>query len=412
MTTVEKREDWSIRWGPYALLGVATLVSAFAADAVMTSAEMEVAAALVLVSLVWQLCWERIRPGVPEHGVHGQVYFAVRWALAFVLTWLNPFFALYALQGYFDSKRLLPRRAAHAGLVATAVTMAGSQSGGLPPQSSLNWFAFVALFAVNAGLVLLFVQLETQRDENVRARALTIDELQRANAQLRQAHEENAGLHAQLLVQAREAGVSDERRRLAAEIHDTIAQSLAGIVTQLQAAADSEDPAVARGHVERAALLARHGLGEARRSVQDLGPSALEHDALPVALHKTVEEWSATAGVRAEFTVTGDVEALHEEIEATLLRIAQEALANAGRHARATRVGVTLSYMDDEVSVDVRDDGRGFEPHRVDARERAGGFGLGGMRARAQRVAGTFEIESEPGCGTAVSARVPLVRHA
>ncbi|TDD41889.1 sensor histidine kinase [Saccharopolyspora elongata] len=411
MTTVEQR-DWSVRWGPHALLGVATLVSAFAADAVMTSAEMEVAAALVLVSLVWQLCWERIRPGVPEHGVHGQVYFVVRWALAFVLTWLNPFFAIYALQGYFDVRQLLPPRTANAGLVATALTMAGSQSGGLPPQSPMNWVAFVALFAINAGLVLLFVRLEVQRDESARGRALTIDELQRANAQLRQAHEENAGLHAQLLVQAREAGISDERRRLAAEIHDTIAQSLAGIVTQLQAAADSEDPAVARGHVERAASLARHGLGEARRSVQDLGPSALEHDALPVALHKTVEEWSATAGVRAGFTVTGDVEALHEEIEATLLRIAQEALANAGRHARATRVGVTLSYMDDEVTVDVRDDGRGFDPHRVDARERAGGFGMGGMRARAERVAGTFEIESEPGCGTAVSARVPLVRHA
>jgi signal transduction histidine kinase len=94
------------------------------------------------------------------------------------------------------------------------------------------------------------------------------------------------------------------------------------------------------------------------------------------------------------------------------LRIAQEALANAGRHAGATRVGVTLSYMDDEVSLDVRDDGRGFDPRPVLRRETvAGGFGLGGMRARAERVAGTVEIESEPGRGTAVSARVPLVGH-
>ncbi|MEV0054650.1 sensor histidine kinase [Saccharopolyspora shandongensis] len=407
-----QRDERFARWVPWTMLGVGAVVSALTADSLMTSGEMRAAAALVLVTLALQLWWEKVRPGVAEHGVPGQIYYGVRWALAFVLTWLNPFFAIYAGVGYFDAGRLLPRRLMYIGLLASALTVAGSQSGGLPPTSAMQWFALVALFALHCGLLLFFVRLETQRDENVRARALTIDELQQANAQLRQAHEENVGLHAQLLVQAREAGVSDERRRLAAEIHDTIAQSLAGIVTQLQAAADSEDPAVARGHVERAAALARHGLGEARRSVQDLGPSALEHDALPVALHKTVEEWSATAGVRAEFTVTGDVEALHEEIEATLLRIAQEALANAGRHASATRVGVTLSYMDDEVSVDVRDDGRGFDPHRVDARERAGGFGLGGMRARAERVAGTFEIESEPGCGTAVSARVPLVRHA
>ncbi|GAA1018002.1 hypothetical protein Aple_069210 [Acrocarpospora pleiomorpha] len=102
------------------------------------------------------------------------------------------------------------------------------------------------------------------------------------------------------------------------------------------------------------------------------------------------------------------MEPLHEEIEAALLRIAQEALANAGRHAHATRIGVTLSYFDDEVSLDVRDDGRGFDPPSLPAR---GGFGLGGMRARAERVAGSVEIESEPGGGTAVSARVPLVRH-
>ncbi|MFC7647048.1 sensor histidine kinase [Streptosporangium lutulentum] len=182
-------------------------------------------------------------------------------------------------------------------------------------------------------------------------------------------------------------------------------------MTQLQAATDNTDLAVARNHVERAAALARHGLGEARRSVQDLGPGALEHDTLPDALKNLVETWSVSTGVRAEFTVTGTVEPLHNEIEATVLRIAQETLANADRHARATRVGVTLSYMDDELSLDVRDDGRGFDPHAPGERGISRGFGLGGMRARAERVAGTLDIESGPGRGTAVSARVPLVRH-
>ncbi len=101
----------------------------------------------------------------------------------------------------------------------------------------------------------------------------------------------------------------------------------------------------------------------------------------------------------------------HDEVEATLLRIAQEGLANTRRHAAASRVGVTLSYMGDEVTLDVRDDGRGFDPATLPPRERTGGFGLGGMRTRAERIAGAVGIESEPGRGTAISARVPLVRH-
>lgn len=405
-----ERREWQVSWGPYALLGIATLISLVTAELVMRNGRPETLAALALLALLLQLCWTRIQRVVPERGSASQVYYALRTVLAFVLTYFSPFFAVYATLGYFDAGKWLRPRAVKIGLLATAITLAASQSGGLPFASPLQWAAFGALFTLNGGLVLLFMRLEAEREENAQAKAATIAELEQTNARLKQAHEENAGLQAQLLVQAREAGVSDERRRLAAEIHDTIAQSLAGVVTQLQAAVDSENPAEGRRHVERAADLARHGLGEARRSVQDLGPSALEHDELPVALRKVVAEWQAGSGVRAEFAVTGEAVPLHGEIEATLLRIAQESLANTGRHAQATRVGVTLSYMDEEVSVDVRDDGRGFEPGRVTGSSTSG-FGLDGMRARAERVAGVFEIESEPGTGTAVSARVPLVRH-
>ncbi|MEU6991154.1 sensor histidine kinase, partial [Streptomyces sp. NPDC046465] len=168
---------------------------------------------------------------------------------------------------------------------------------------------------------------------------------------------------------------------------------------------------LAREHLDRAADLARHSLGEARRSVHNLSPAPLENDRLPEALKKTVAEWAERTGVRADFTLTGTAEHLHDEIEATLLRIVQEALSNAARHAAATRLGVTLSFMGDEVSLDVRDDGRGFDPLATVARTGSGGFGLDGMRARAERIAGALTVESEPGGGTAVSARVPLVRH-
>ncbi len=97
----------------------------------------------------------------------------------------------------------------------------------------------------------------------------------------------------------------------------------------------------------------------------------------------------------------GTPRTVHPEVEVTLLRAAQEALANVARHARATRVGLTLSYMEDLVTLDVRDDGVGFEPSRT-------GFGLTGMRQRVQGVGGRLAVESAPGEGTAISASVPV----
>jgi signal transduction histidine kinase len=107
-------------------------------------------------------------------------------------------------------------------------------------------------------------------------------------------------------------------------------------------------------------------------------------------------------------TTTGEAIPLHPEIESALLRTAQEALANVAKHAGATRVGVTLSFIGDVVALDVRDDGVGFEVS--EGRVKSGsGFGLTAMRQRVSRVAGTLAIESEPGGGTAVSARVPAI---
>ncbi|MFD7259149.1 sensor histidine kinase [Streptomyces sp. NPDC059874] len=411
--TPSAEERWGkfYRWGPYGLLALATVIAAATATVFMSRGETYTAGALVVAAYVLQLWWGRMKSGLPEHSPAGCRYYAVRTAIAFVLTWLNPLFSIYAVIGYFDAAHLLPPRRVKAGLLVTAVTMAGSQSGGLPPESATVWILFGVIFALHAALVMIFGSLGEKEAEEARAKSVTLAELERTNARLEQALAENAGLHTQLLLQAREAGVDDERRRIAAEIHDTIAQGLTGIITQLQVVTATEDPAVAREHLERAQALARQSLGEARRSVHDLSPGALEHDALHDALEKTVTEWSARAGVRAEFTATGTVEPLHDEIEATLLRIAQEALSNTARHARATRVGVTLSYMDDEVTLDVRDDGRGFDPLTLPPRTASGGFGLGGMRARAERLAGSVDIESEPGNGTAISAHVPLIRN-
>jgi DNA-binding NarL/FixJ family response regulator/anti-sigma regulatory factor (Ser/Thr protein kinase) len=115
-----------------------------------------------------------------------------------------------------------------------------------------------------------------------------------------------------------------------------------------------------------------------------------------------VERWSDLHEVRAEVTTTGTARPLHPEVEVALLRTAQEALANVAKHAKASRVMLTLSFLADLVTLDIRDDGVGFDPEEV-RRGDDGGFGLTVMRQRVGRLAGTLEIESEPGAGTAVS---------
>ncbi|MEU0944443.1 sensor histidine kinase [Streptomyces canus] len=405
---IDRRLEQLHIWGPFALLGVGAVLAVASADLMEGPAEWYTAGALVGAALVLQVWWHGTRHRRAHRGRSpsraGTAYYAIRWAIAFVLTWINPFFAFYAAAGYMDADELIPGRWRRLGLFASVVIVAGAQVGGLPVRTTGQWLGFAGLMVVNYALQAFVAHITEQEEQRSRDRASTIEALQ-------QALDENAALHAQLLVQAREAGVADERRRLAAEIHDTLAQGLTGIIAQLQVVVNTPDEAQAREHVHRAMDLARHSLGEARRSVHNLAPVALDDAGLPEALKQTVTDWGERTGVRAEFTVTGIAQQLHDEIAATLLRIAQEALSNASRHARAARLGVTLSFLDEEVILDIRDDGVGFDPLALAPRTRTGGFGLDGMRARAERIAGSLTVESEPGHGTALSARVPLVRH-
>jgi signal transduction histidine kinase len=193
---------------------------------------------------------------------------------------------------------------------------------------------------------------------------------------------------------------------MAREIHDTLAQGLTGIITQLQAAEHATDESIRNRHVTAATALAKESLSEARRSVDALRPEPLETARLSEALAGVAERWSALHGIEAAVTTTGTVRPLVPEAEVALLRTAQEALANVAKHAHASRAGVTLSYMDHEVALDIRDDGDGFDPLHVP--DRTGpGFGLIAMRQRIEGLSGTLQIESEPGLGTAVSACVP-----
>jgi signal transduction histidine kinase len=367
---------------PYGLLALAAAVAVMArpmfGDA---AADLPVTLAVMAVTALWMAL-------VPRPTA---VHYTGRTVLAFVLCWLNPLFAIFACIGFVDAYDSLRARWVYVGIAAVAVTQAGAQSGGLPPDGIEQGVLLVALVLLNGGLAALFLRSSERIEERS-------DELARLNTDLHRALAENDALHRQLVEQARTAGVQDERGRLAREIHDTIAQDLAGIVTQLEAGVGGE-------RHERVLRLAREALADTRRSVLDLAPSDLDDADLPAALGAVVHGWGADRPARVDVVVVGDPVPLHPEVEATVLRVTQESLTNVAKHAGAPgRVGVTLSYDDEEVVLDVRDDGDGFDPATPVA---TNSFGLRGMRQRAERLAGTLTVESRPGYGTAVSMRLP-----
>ncbi|UNK71710.1 ATP-binding protein [Microbacterium sp. H1-D42] len=137
--------------------------------------------------------------------------------------------------------------------------------------------------------------------------------------------------------------------------------------------------------------------------MQALAPGELGRTNLPDALRTLTEKWSEEHGIRAQVEITGSREPLSPAIEVSLFRVTQESLTNVAKHAAATRVGVTLSYAGNEVLLDVRDDGRGFVTGV------GTGFGLTSMRQRIRGIGGHIEVQSAPGEGTSVSARVPAI---
>lgn len=200
--------------------------------------------------------------------------------------------------------------------------------------------------------------------------------------------------------------VVEERTRMAREIHDTIAQGLTGTVIQLEAAEESVDePERSLRHVRNARDLARESLQEARRSVWNLRPAATSSDGLARALQSLVDSISRE-GIAAAVEVDNYLD-LSPDTEDTLFRVCQEALANVRKHSGADRVAVTLQSTEGGVSLRIADDGRGFDPSSLRGPHQEGGFGLWSMRGRLERVGGTLAVESTPGGGTVITARIP-----
>jgi signal transduction histidine kinase len=391
---------------PYVLLAVLAVTSFKVGTVGLDSHYVTVM--LSALAALWMLFMHALPPTRRRAALY-PVFVAGLIAITAVLVVRSSWFGFFSTVCGSYMLRLPRLRPQLVGGSAIALIGALSQTEDSQARLPVHLILFGAALAIDLLLVWGLVWLLWEREQQLTRHRKSVAELSAVNRRLEATIAENEGLHRQLLVQARETGTLDERRRMAREIHDTLAQGLTGIVTQLQAAEQAASRTLGdhpdwQRHVAVATQLARESLTEARRSVDALRPEPLEGCRLSEALRDVAERWTALNGIPVQVTTTGTVRPVDPEAEFALLRAAQEALANVARHARATRVGLTVSYMENEVALDVRDDGVGFDPARPDS-----GFGLVAMRQRIAELSGTLQVESEPGAGTAICACVPTV---
>lgn len=369
--------------------------------------------------------------GVLAPSVHRSPRAAAVWLAALGAAWagllvVSPDGLWIAFPLYFLELHLLRLRW---GVAAVAVTACAAIGGFLAHSSAVTPGAFLGPLLGGAVAVATVLGYQALYRESERRREL-IEELITTRAELAAAE--------------RDAGILAERERLAREIHDTLAQGLSSIQLLLRAAerslaeggtdaagaagstaapggadgpgspcrgpaptpgqaAPADPRAAALAHIGRAREAAQENLAEARRFVRALTPPDLEHGSLAAALERLC---TAVPGPRVRFCLSGAPRVLPTPYEVALLRIAQSALANVVRHAGAGRAEITLTFMDASVTLDIVDDGAGFDPSSAPSGE--GGFGLPAMRSRAETLGGLFTVESAPGQGTAVAVTLPL----
>jgi two-component system NarL family sensor kinase len=212
---------------------------------------------------------------------------------------------------------------------------------------------------------------------------------------------------ARLFDQSVEYGAAEERNRLAREIHDTLAQGLAAITLQLETAErlmeEDAKREEARQRVHQSLVLAQDNLEAARRSVIELRSTPLEGQTLAQALSDLVEQQNEISESEINISISGGTHPLPAQVEVGLFRIAQEALNNALRHAKAEHIEISLTISAGETRLEIKDDGRGFDPEDVDVDR----FGLTGMNERAKLMGGIFKVQTTLGTGTLLEVILP-----
>lgn len=395
--SADELQRWRPRWEwTFAGILLLSIIGAMA-DSTATWSERALGLGLSAGLVAWYWLWiGRFPWHPPETSVSRVSIYLVGAMLVFVLlTMVHPAFMLLTFAVYWQLYGFLPLLWASVGATIFTGIVAGRSGfagGGLfafDPTFFMILLTGLAISAMFAWWLGALIDESQERKRLIADLEATRQELARVE---------------------RTAGVLDERQRLAHEIHDTLAQGFVSIVMSLEAAdaALAADPA-GRLHIDRAQRVARESLIEARRLVWALAPEPLRQAPLPDAVRRVTSSWSETSGINATVTVTGAPIPAHPDVEVTLLRTTQEALANVRKHARASEVTITLSYMEDAVALDVIDNGTGFDPQAPPAAGERGGFGLNGMRRRVDALGGTLAIESDLGFGTAVAVSLPIV---
>lgn len=343
------------------------------------------------------------------------IYLAVLIACWYWLAGIDPpfYFLLFPIFNHIFS--LLQMRLAIPVSLMLSVLVAISQLRGQGPITLDNPIIWIYLVLGGFGVV-FSLWLQAIIAQSARRREL-INELRRTQATLAESE--------------RNAGILAERQRLAREIHDTLAQGFTSIIMHLEAAEQAlpDDLDTVHRYLDQSRRIARDSLDQARQVVNDLRPDLLQREPLPSAIERVVRRWSEESGIAAEAVTTGTVYSLHPQVEVTLLRATQEALANVRKHAQASKAAVTLSYMDDVVMLDVQDDGVGLkkrlEIERLETEPNLqspisnllisqspnlsspGGFGLRAMGERVAMLNGTILLESTPNEGTTLVVEIP-----
>ena len=374
---------WRLAWHAFFYLLLAYATATALADSSPSAAGIAARLALASALGAWYAWWLIARPRTPGSNV---VYLVGAVALWAPLVVLHPAFLWLGL-GVLAPLCLHDLR--HAAVVVMVV------AGGwiwelVHERGAIPWPAVAAVSVFVAGTLLSVGYVGTIVHQS-RQRQRLLEQLQATRAELAAAE--------------RQAGMLQERQRLARDIHDTLSQGFASVVLLLEAAEES----LATGrpvdrHIAQALRSARDNLAESRQVVWALRPGPLAERSLPEALQQLAGRLAEETGLRAEAMVTGTPGRLGARAEAALLRVAQEALANVRKHAAASQVTVTLSYLDDVAVLDVADDGAGFDQATATA---AGGVGLRAMRERVQQLGGSLTIESAPGEGTTIAVQLP-----
>lgn len=232
---------------------------------------------------------------------------------------------------------------------------------------------------------------------------LIYDRIEHDAAEQRRLHAEVSLAQGQLAASERRAGTIAERERVSREIHDTVTQGLASSLLLLEAANRAWPAPSSRQDLSQASGLLRRNLSETRSLVHELASPGLDASPLPEALLQAASQY--VPGAR--LLVTGEQRPVPADVRHTLLRVVQSAAANIQLHASAANVTLTLGFLPEAVTLDIYDDGGGFDPAAAAPPSDAGGYGLRAMRQRVEQLGGVFSLESTPGEGTIVAAQLP-----